>query len=60
LEERELCRTFAPLEPAKPLNDAQMCGSFYFYTMDKKTPFLKSYSNIEGISWCRYQGDGIS
>ena len=21
-----------PLEPAKPLNDAQMCGSFYFYT----------------------------
>ena len=23
---------FATLEPAKPLNDAQMCGSFYFYT----------------------------
>ena len=22
-------RTFAPPEPAKPLNDAQMCGSFY-------------------------------
>ena len=21
-------RTFTPLEPAKPLNDAQMCGSF--------------------------------
>ena len=21
------------LEPAKPLNDAQMCGSFYFYTL---------------------------
>ena len=20
-----------PLEPAKPLHDAQMCGSFYFY-----------------------------
>ena len=45
MEERKLCCTFAPLEPAKPLNDAQMCGSFYFYTMDKKTPFLKSYSN---------------
>ena len=25
-------RTFAALVPAKPLNDAQMCGSFYFYT----------------------------
>ena len=23
-------RTFAALVPAKPLNDAQMCGSFYF------------------------------
>ena len=28
-------RTFAPREPAKPLNDAQMCGSF-FYTYDKQ------------------------
>jgi len=26
---------FAPLEPAKPLHDAQMCGSFYFYTYGK-------------------------
>ena len=25
----KIIRTFAPLEPAKPLNDAQMCGSFY-------------------------------
>ena len=25
-------RKFAALVPAKPLNDAQMCGSFYFYT----------------------------
>ena len=25
----EIIRTFAPLEPAKPLNDAQMCGSFF-------------------------------
>ena len=30
----KIIRTFAPLEPAKPLNDAQMCGSFYFF------PFL--------------------
>jgi len=29
----KIIRTFVPLEPAKPLNDAQMCGSFYFYTM---------------------------
>ena len=34
----KICRfriIFVPLhslEPAKPLNDAQMCGSFYFYT----------------------------
>ena len=26
-----ICRTFAALEPAKPLNDAQMCGSFFLY-----------------------------
>ena len=24
-------RTFAAPVPAKPLNDAQMCGSFYFF-----------------------------
>ena len=24
---------FAVPEPAKPLNDAQMCGSFYFYKL---------------------------
>ena len=27
-----IIRIFAAREPAKPLNDAQMCGSFYFYT----------------------------
>ncbi|MBQ9678430.1 MAG: hypothetical protein IJV44_09880 [Prevotella sp.] len=26
--------TFATPEPAKPLNDAQMCGSFYFYNIN--------------------------
>ena len=30
-----------PLEPAKPLHDAQMCGSFYFYTMSNRIPFPK-------------------
>ena len=33
--------TFATLEPAKPLNDAQMCGSFYFYTMSNRISFQK-------------------
>jgi abortive infection bacteriophage resistance protein len=36
------------LEPAKPLNDAQMCGSFFIYTiiMEAETkPFIKSYSS---------------
>ena len=29
-------RTFAPREPAKPLNDAQICGSFFLGNL--KTP----------------------
>ena len=29
LEVPNNCCTFATPEPAKPLNDAQMCGSFY-------------------------------
>jgi abortive infection bacteriophage resistance protein len=41
----EIIRTFAPPEPAKPLNDAQMCGSFYLYTMSNRVPFQKSYTN---------------
>ena len=27
---KEKVRIFAALEPAKPLNDAQMCGSFFY------------------------------
>ena len=35
--------TFATPEPAKPLNDAQMCGSFCFYTMsNKQNPIPKA------------------
>ena len=30
LTEWEISCNFAAPEPAKPLNDAQMCGSFYF------------------------------
>ena|GEM_PF-1359825 len=33
------------LEPAKPLNDAQMCGSFFYYIMISHTvPFGKGYT----------------
>ena len=41
--------TFAPLEPAKPLNDAQMCGSFYFYTMSNRIPFPKPYTSAHDL-----------
>ncbi len=41
--------TFAPLEPAKPLNDAQMCGSFYFYIMSNRTPFQKPYTSAHDL-----------
>ena len=37
-------RTFAPREPAKPLNDAQMCGSFYL-----KPSFFSSSTQIQTI-----------
>ena len=42
-------RTFAPPEPAKPLHDAQMCGSFYFYTMSNRGPFQKPYTNAHDL-----------
>ncbi len=50
--------TFASPEPAKPLNDAQMCGSFYFipvntintnYTMSNKIPFQKPFANAHDL-----------
>ena len=31
-----LIHIFAVREPAKPLNDAQMCGSFFLYTYGYK------------------------
>ena len=50
--------TFATLEPAKPLNDAQMCGSFFLipvnvintiYTMSNKLPFKKPFANAHDL-----------
>ena len=41
--------TFVPPEPAKPLNDAQMCGSFYFYTMINRIPFQKPYTSANDL-----------
>ena len=37
-------RIFAIREPAKPLNDAQMCGSFLYMYMAAKIMFRKTYS----------------
>ena len=41
-------RKAVPL-PAKPLNDAQMCGSFSFYTMNNRIPFQKPYTNAHDL-----------
>ena len=48
-------RTFASLEPAKPLHDAQMCGSFFYttnnrYPMNNRVPFLKPYTNAHNLT----------
>ena len=40
--------TFAALEPAKPLNNAQIGGSFFYYT-SMRTNFTKHYSSLEQI-----------
>ena len=44
--------TFATREPAKPLNDAQMCGSFFVYTllnMANLIPFTKRFESSENL-----------
>ena len=42
-------RTFAALEPAKPLIEAQMCGAFFIcekdYDMATTIPFTKTYTS---------------
>lgn len=40
-----LIHIFAVREPAKPLNDAQMCGSFFYRRMATKNSFTKMYSS---------------
>lgn len=43
------CLNFATPEPAKPLNDAQMCGSFLYISMAKRIPFSKAYIEESGL-----------
>ena len=49
---------FASQEPAKPLNNAQMCGSFfYIYDMALTIPFNKEYkSPQELVSILQHRG----
>ena len=42
--------SFAAREPAKPLNDTQMCGAFLFYRYNKFFP-CQSESCAEGERW---------
>ena len=44
-----ICRTFAAPEPAKPLNDAQMCGSFFYIKMSNKVLFQKTYKSAHDL-----------
>ena len=44
-----IIRTFALREPAKPLNDAQMCGSFFYGYMAKRISFIKTYSTPQEL-----------
>ena len=46
LGDSEIIRTFASLEPAKPLNDAQMCGSFYNLSVMTDEIYLIYYNPI--------------
>ena len=50
---------FASPEPAKPLNDAQMCGSFYFYTMSNRIAFQKPYTRAHDLV-CLLQSRGLT
>lgn len=45
----EIVPIFAALEPAKPLNDAQMCGSFFYVAMPDKRPYAKSYTSAKDL-----------
>ena len=58
MEIRIIISTFAPPEPAKPLNDAQMCGSFFYYAMNNRIPFQKPYANAHDLV-CLLQSRGL-
>ena len=49
----EIIRTFASLEPAKPLHDAQMCGSFYILSV--MTDENYSYPLLSNSFWTSYR-----
>ena len=55
----EILVTLHPSEPAKPLHDAQMCGSLYFYTMSSRIPFQKSYTSSHDLV-CLLQSRGLT
>ena len=45
----KIIHIFAAREPAKPLNDAQMCGSFFYGYMATRIPFIKTYSTSQKL-----------
>ena len=45
----KIIHIFAAREPAKPLNDAQMCGSFFYGYMATRIPFIKTYSTPQKL-----------
>ena len=47
-----IIRIFAAREPAKPLNDAQMCGSFFVYTY---FPAPRYFSNFFTHFLCTFK-----
>ncbi len=48
-----LIHIFAVREPAKPLNDAQMCGSFFFIDVWLQKIHLRKCTHHQAI-WCSY------
>ena len=61
MEDTQKYRTFAPPEPAKPLNDAQTCGSFFYIRMTNKIQFHKPYTSPQDlVSLLQSRGLAIS
>ena len=47
-----IIRIFAALEPAKPLNDAQMCGSFFRQLPPRFKHVLLNCGSIFAVIYC--------